>query len=497
MGIIIRQSAKGTVFAYLGVILGLLISGFLLPKYLTAEENGVRTLFITYSVLFQHLANLGMVNVIIRFFPYFRNPSNFHNGFFRLIIIIASLGILCAITVFFIVKPLIIMDSADKSALFIQYIYYLIPLIIFTSLFNIFDAYINVLYDSVIGTSQREFVLRIFVIIAILLFYFKILDFSGFVVAWVTAQSLPTVIMAVILMFRKQFYFKQNPGFVTKEMKKSMTSVASYALITTFSVSLLLYIDTLMVNSMLDLKATGIYGITFFFGSIIIIPARSVMKISSILLADAWKENKPDIVNTIYSKSCLNQLIIGLFIFIGVWVNIDNIFEILPIEYEAGKYVIFFISLSFLFESASGVSSALLATSEYYRATTFLLIILIVITILTNYFLIPIWGITGAAIATAISRFLFNFIRYIFINRKLRMQPYNYKFLIIISIALITYFAGFIIPNFENLIIDIIIRSMVIVIFFPVMIYLSDVSEDITAIGKKYFQIVQNWIKLS
>ena len=47
-----------------------------------------------------------------------------------------------------------------------------------------------------------------------------------------------------------------------------------------------------------------------------------------------------------YAKSTINQLIVGELLFLGIWANIHNIFKILPAEYEAGKYVIFFIGIN-------------------------------------------------------------------------------------------------------------------------------------------------------
>src|SRR5690606_10898250 len=116
---------------------------------------------------------------------------------------------------------------------------------------------------------------------------------------------------------------------------------------------------------------------------------------------------------SVYRKSCINQLLIGLLLFIGIWANIDNIFKMLPAGFEVGKYVILFISLGYLIEMSTGLNGVILSTSKYYKYDSYFFIALIFITITSNYFLIPIWGITGSAIASALTLLFFNLFRFL------------------------------------------------------------------------------------
>ena len=52
----------------------------------------------------------------------------------------------------------------------------------------------------------------------------------------------------------------------------------------------------------------GIYNISFYFGTIILIPAVALGKISSTFIADAWKDKDMETINDIYYKSSINQL---------------------------------------------------------------------------------------------------------------------------------------------------------------------------------------------
>ncbi|HBS85722.1 MAG: hypothetical protein A2W91_13535 [Bacteroidetes bacterium GWF2_38_335] len=492
MGEIKKQSIRGTLYSYIGAFLGFLITGFMLPQILTAEENGLRGLLMAVSVIMAHVANIGLANVITMFFPYFRNPEKKHNGFLILILKYSSAGFIFSMIVYFVLRPWLISSNLEDSALFADYIDVLIPLTFILQLFNILDAYIKVLYNATIGISLKEIWQRIYMIIGIALYYYGYIDFNGFIIAFILSNFLPLLMLIVKLMISGNLSLTASPGFADAAMRKKMFSVGIYALITTLGSSLILYIDQLMVNAMIDIRAAGIYIITYFFGSIVIIPSRSVIKISSIMLADAWKDQDLETVYKIYYKSVINQLLIGSFIFIGIWSNIDNIMDfILPAKYAEGRYVIFFIGIGFMFEMASGVSSALLATSKYYKATTTLQIFLIGIVVLLNYLLIPVYGIIGAAISTVLSKFLYNFIRFVYLNRTFKMQPYNYRSLLIILIAVISWFVAWILPFAGNHFLDMFLRTSVMTICFGTLAISLKVSEEVNIIYHKVIILVK------
>ena len=69
MGIIIRQSIKGTIVNYIGVLIGIFTTFFVLTDLLKPEEIGLTRVLIDAGMLFAGLAQLGTSSSIIRFFP--------------------------------------------------------------------------------------------------------------------------------------------------------------------------------------------------------------------------------------------------------------------------------------------------------------------------------------------------------------------------------------------------------------------------------------------
>ena len=75
MGIIAKQSIRGTIVTYLGIAVGVVTTFFVLTRFLTTEEIGLARVLIDAATLFIGLAQLGTNASIIRFYPYFSSIS--------------------------------------------------------------------------------------------------------------------------------------------------------------------------------------------------------------------------------------------------------------------------------------------------------------------------------------------------------------------------------------------------------------------------------------
>ncbi len=480
MGIIQRQSVRGTVFAYIGVTIGFITNGLIFPKVLATEEIGLLRLLVSFSILFAHLGSLGLLNVTSRMFTYFRSPKNKNHGFLFLLLISGLAGFLITSVVYFILRPVLIENNLEKSYLFTRYIDYLVPLIFFTLFFWVLDTYNKVLYDAVLGLFAKEVLQRILILSAIVLFIFNVVDFSLLVILYIVALSVPTLLLVFVLLFRNQFSLKPDLKFLDKKLIRDCLSVALWGWLAGSGTIVVGNLDSVMVNAMLDISQTGIYATTFIFGTLIIIPSRSLLKIASAIIADNWKEMKVQEIGVIYHKSTLTQLLVGGLILAGIWGNIDNVFRILPGQYLAGKYVILFIGLANLITMSFGVVGNVIGTSAYYRVQTYAILVLVVSIIISGLLLIPAYGIVGAALAIMISTLIFNLVRYFFLLWKYGMQPFTLKHLIALGILFISYLPALFLPLLDNLILDILLRSVLISIVFLALVMITGVSEDIS-----------------
>lgn len=103
MGVIIRQSIKGTIANYIGIAVGFVTTFFILTKYLTTEEVGLTRVLVDAAILFSTLAQLETGLSILRYFPYFKDDDKNH-GIFFWTLIIPFIGFLVFLVVFFLCK---------------------------------------------------------------------------------------------------------------------------------------------------------------------------------------------------------------------------------------------------------------------------------------------------------------------------------------------------------------------------------------------------------
>jgi len=478
MGIIQQQALKGTAFLYAGVLVGF-ASTIALTHSLSTSQNGLVSLLISYSDVLAQTVTLGFPTAIGRVFSYFRDKQKQHNGFFFLIILSIILGTAASVILYYGFKPLIIDSAKENSEMFISYVNYLLPLVIFRFIFMILDRYYAMLYNAVIGIVLKEFIQRILIIVVIFLHFWEVISFNIFVILYVIAFCIPSVIIIISLALKGEVYFKPQLQFLTPQLKKAILNTSFYGLLIGFNTIAILRVDVIMIGDLLGLSYTGIYTIAFYFATLVKIPSRALTKITATIFADSWRNNELKTIRTVYQKSSLHQFVIALLLFIGIWANVDNIFEILPKEYIAGKYVIFFIGLSALVDMIAGGGNLLISTSKHYKKLALFMFILLLLLIVSNAVFIPIWGITGAAFASFISTSIYFLICYLFIVNKFKMNILNKKHFQVLLIGVVSYIPSYFLPKLDFFVFDIIVRSSIISLVFGVLIYYFNVSEEI------------------
>ena len=124
MGIIARQTIKGSIANYLGVAIGFVTTFFVLTDCLTAEEIGLTRILVDAAMLFSSLAMLGTSSSIVRFFPYFKEADGSDHGFFAWAMLLPLVGFVIFAVLFFVGHDTIVRIYSERSALFTNYVFW-------------------------------------------------------------------------------------------------------------------------------------------------------------------------------------------------------------------------------------------------------------------------------------------------------------------------------------------------------------------------------------
>ena len=502
MGVIIRQSIKGTLVNYIGTAIGMITLFFVIPKFIKPEEFGLIRTFVAAGVLFVSLAQIGTNSSILRFFPYFKNPEKRDHGFFFWTLIIPFVGFLIYVSLFLIFKNFIADFYKEKSEIFINYLYFVIPLGFFWLYQMVFETNSVVLMRIVVPAFVREVGVRIMVLGAYLLFSFDLISLTGLVVAFCCTYGVAACINLGYLFHLGRISLKPDFKHITKPLRKDFLFYTLFLMGSALTTAFVPNLGMFFISAKLGLAFAGVYAFAGHIVAFIEIPYRSLGAISNPHISQAVKENNFPAVNRFIKKVSLHQFLIGSTIFFLIWINIDLIFQIIPTneDYVLGKWVVFFLGMNAIITTTFTITGATLSFSRYFYYSLILTFILTVSAIFMNVLCIPIWGINGAAIATLLASCTYFLLLLTLVYWKIKVIPISWKHSKVLAIILslflfnwlwIQYVTPLIIhnPALWASIFEALLRTTVLGGIGFLCVYFGNISEEVNGLVKKVSKI--------
>jgi len=498
MGVIIRQSIKGTIVNYIGTAIGMVTIFFIIPKYIRLEEFGLMRTLVDAGVLFVSLAQIGTNSSILRFFPYFKDAQKKDNGFFFWTLLTPMIGFLIYFLLFLIFKNFIAGYYQEKSELLVNYLYFIIPLGFFMLYQTVFETNSVVLLRIVVPAFVREIVVRIMVLISYLLFSFDIISLTGLVVAFCCTYGMAACINLGYLFHLGRISLKPDFKYITKTLRKDFLYYTFFLMGSALTTAFVPSLGMFMIGAQLGLAFAGVYGFARYIVAFIEIPYRSLGAISNLHVSQSVKENNFIETDRFVKKVSLHQFLIGTAIFFLIWINIDLMFQIIPngVNYAPGKWVVLILGFNAIIATSLSIGGTTLSYSKFYYYALFLTFILTSSAVLMNLLCIPIWGINGAALATLFSSCIYYLLLLVLIYWKLKVIPVCLKHLNIIAIILGLFFIDWLWKRYATPLIiqnqtlcisciEALLRSAVLGGIGFVSVYCWNISEEVNNLAKK------------
>ncbi|TXK44871.1 oligosaccharide flippase family protein [Pontibacter qinzhouensis] len=465
MGKLQREGIWNTFISYAGIGIGYVNTVLLFPNFLAEDEVGLTRLLTSLALMYAQFSALGFNSMSARYFPYFRDKAKAHHGFLFLLLAIPVAGFAVISALFLLTKPLVVAAYEDSSRLLLDFYFYIIPLAFFTLLLNLLTSYLRSLYKTIVSSFVQDFLLKLLTSVLILVYSLGFMSFQDFVIAYIGINSIVLLVLAAYTMWLRQLFLKPSWEMLRIIPLGELLHYGFFTFLGTISTTIITTIDQFMIGSY-SLSDNGVYTTAFFMTTAIMIPAKSVLKIAYPQVADYWKDKNMDGIATLYKQITLVNLILGLLLSIGIWANIDNLFSFMPEPYRAGKYVVLFMSVARLVDLATGINGIILATSDKYRWDLVFNVVLAVLTVWTNFYFIPLYGINGAAFASMLSYASINLARLFFLHYLYRMQPFAWSSLTMAIIAATALGASYLLPYLGNVYLDMVVRSLLISVIY-------------------------------
>lgn len=499
MGIVKRQSLKGSIVNYTGALIGVLSMLFIFPRLLDPNENGVIQMLLTLMQLLFVVPMLSIPSVVVVFMPYY-NTDEEKAKFLSSTLLIMGCGILFFGLLFILFKPYMhqFLLMQNKNSLFKPYLRYVMPLTATFVLFCYFEAYCISKMRISVPSFIKEIGIRIVLLVAIILFYFKIISFHLLVVSVPFAYLLALLAVAIYsyrLGFRISISaLKGAFQFISKEQARYIL----YVTLSAIGISMVSFFGPTWVGVKLGDASIAIFTLGISIATMIQIPFRSIAQITSPLFAEAWKKNDLERIKDLNTSSATNIAFIGSFMFLLLVINTTNITELIGLinakylgQGNEIKMVIWLVGLAKLFDMCTGLNGEIILTSPHYKFTVWSTLVLALSTFFVNDFFILRQGLLGASIAAVIIIFVFNLTKFLFLYLRFGIQPFSSKtlplFLTLAALCLLSFF----IPKIHSWYADAFLRSVLLGSVFIMLVFKFQLAPDLNGIVRKVFSLLK------
>lgn len=482
MGMVKRDSIAITVLSYAGVVIGFVNKILLLPNFMAEEQLGLVNILPTVALMYAQFSALGINSAIVRFFPFFRTPDKRNNGLFFWSSLGISAGFLLFTALFLVFREPVVRYYSANAPLLSEHYLLLIPLALTTLFYNFYNSWLQALSRTVVSSGVYDLLLRLLTTAGISLFALGVVDFEQFLILYILIHFVPTLVLVIYTAAVGESHAKP---VITPRTRRLLTLFGVYALWQFFgnaSSYIIPVIDQTMLAGIKGLFDSGIYSIMIYMVSTLMIPYRSILKAATPLVSGFWKTRDMEKMRGIYRSSSLTSLIVGCGIFVLIWVNLDNIFSLMPESYSAGRYAFLFLGLGNIVNMYCGLNGIILVTSKKFRYDLAFSFVLVALTVVTNLIFIPLWGMTGAAFATMITLILHNAIRVAFVRRFYRMSPFSWRDLPVVALAAAAVLVASVIPGAGGLVADVVVRTAAAGAVFGLGVYFLRISPEINSV---------------
>ena len=490
MGIIAKQSIQGTIVTYLGVAVGFVTTFFVLTRFLSAEEIGLARVLIDAATLFIGLAQLGTSSSIIRFYPHFKAKrqvgENTEHGFFFWTILIPLVGFAIFAIIYCSCYSPLSRWFGEKSPLFVEYYYMVLPMAFFMLYQTIFETNANVRMHIVVPRVVRELITRVGLLVVYLLYAFELLTINGFVIALCGVYAVAMLCNMGYLFSLGEISLMPDWEFLrnNRALVRQYILYTGFLLISAVASVLAPTLSSFFITAEMGLSYTGIFAIATYIAVMVSIPYRSMTAIASPQLATAIKENNREETALLMQRVSSTLLLVGGIILCVIWLNIDLIFHILPNgeTYASARKVVLILGTSQLFIAVCSFTSSALNYSRFYAFSLLFSFVLTILSILLNNLLIPSFGMNGAAVSNLIAYAIYFLLIALTVRLTLQASTFTGQhlkiFILILLIISLNVLWQKYLP-FDNIWFSSIIRTIVLIGGGCAIAWFKDLSPEI------------------
>ncbi len=422
---LLAQMARGAGIAFIYSIFGfglLFLFRLFAARYFGPEDFGVFSLLETIFGVSLLISGLGLLRGIRRYVPYYssRKEHSLLKGYLQFVTITSlTSSVLFSILIYvFSTEITAFFGFPVEFSRFLELLTFILPLKLLDQIFRQ-----TLVGYKKIGFSKfsNEVLEKSILIIGIGIIWFLELEVIWLVIFYLIARTFPLVFDYLVFLRFNKIPKKVKPSYMQKEWLF-------------FSLPLLLsgvfgfvigWTDNILIARFLEPAMLGIYATVFSLAGLLKFFQRSFALIFLPLVSEnlAKKDNQ---ITFLFKKASSWVFGFSFPIFLVFLFYSEEILTLLygP-SYSIGYGALMILSVGFLINVGSGLGTQVIMLHKKTNIIFYVNILVAILNIVLNLILIPIHGIMGAAVASAVSMAMQNLIFYYFASR-MESLPFDF-----------------------------------------------------------------------
>ena len=215
-----------------------------------------------------------------------------------------------------------------------------------------------------------------------------------------------------------------SPSFNFKGLK--WNKILSYSFLVLLGSSLSLFfleVDKVMLFELMTASEVANYTVAVFIATTVAIPFRGYLPLYGPKTARSYHLDSNSFHVADELKSANDQILdLSSLIVLLLLAALPLIQLVLPVEFEKGLDLIPILIFAKFIDAISGLTIPLFQYSKFYSKYLVLSLLMFALLVLTNVWMIPLYGLKGAAFATALTFFVFSTLKQWFAWRWFRIS---------------------------------------------------------------------------
>jgi O-antigen/teichoic acid export membrane protein len=243
----------------------------------------------------------------------------------------------------------------------------------------------------------------------------------GFVWAWLVSCVLAFLLTLQLLrrlMRPMRDIRPQLPSWGILHSSLPLTSLSLYSFV-------MLWTDTLLLGYLASAKDVGIYSVSAQLVLLLTVVVTALNSIYPPLASEMFQQNRTVELAESFRMVSRWMLFASLPIFLFLVLAGRDALQLVGGTFSAGYLALVILAVGQAFHFSTGPVGYVLAVTAHQTALSVIFLCACTLNVILNIFLIPILGVNGAALATAISLGAANISMLLHVWRKLGLNPYD------------------------------------------------------------------------